>query len=510
MVISLITTDYCSLGIRSISSYVKRYGFETQMFFMNTRRKKYSKKILRKLESFVEDSELIAISSRAISINKAIQLNKYLSKLDVPVVLGGSHATCAPYDCLKEFEIVCIGEGEEAMLDLVRRIKDNKNIYSTKNFWFKKNNKIIKNPVRPLIANLDDIPLPDYDSNNQYTLSPNEKGLIKLDSISLPLCERQIYYQNTAFIFGTRGCPFNCTYCINSSYKKIYKKNGKIIRIRSTKSVIEEIRYLRKQFPKLKQVDFFDDDFLIRDIEEIKKFSEDYKKNVGMPFVIYGTPRSISDGKIKLLMKAGLKTILVGVQSGSAYVNNKIYKRNINKNQIIESSKILHKYLKSGVPPIYDLIINNPLERKCDILDTINLLFDLPTPFIIASHSLVLFPGSKLYNTFIDRNILSKADLATSSYNYHDLAKHFRFRKKNIYLNSLLYWSDGMWTERRCGIIPRIFFPLLLNKKLVNIMDKLPYIVYSLNLLLPTRRRIQYLIPTFLLHKFMKYFKELP
>tara|TARA_B100002003_G_scaffold213796_1_gene211700 strand:+ start:897 stop:1091 length:195 start_codon:yes stop_codon:yes gene_type:complete len=57
---------------------------------------------------------------------------------------------------------ICVGEGELSLLEFIQNVEQNKSVKNVKNFWVKKNNKTIKNNLRPLLENLDDIPLFDY------------------------------------------------------------------------------------------------------------------------------------------------------------------------------------------------------------------------------------------------------------------------------------------------------------------------------------------------------------
>ena len=169
MKITLISIDntIISHGMRSISSYLKSKGHSTQLVFMPTEEtnfKNYPKSVLKDLFSLVKDSDLIGISSMAFSYQRGIQIIKYIKQyIAKPIIWGGVHATICPEDCLKYADMVCLGEGEEAVLELVEKMSSSKDYLDTQNFWFRTNGKVIRNSLRPLTGNLDNYPFADYD-----------------------------------------------------------------------------------------------------------------------------------------------------------------------------------------------------------------------------------------------------------------------------------------------------------------------------------------------------------
>lgn len=106
-------------GIRSIFAYLKAHGYTTSIYFMYTPRRFYSKHILNDLRVRVSNSNLIGISCLSLNAERAIQVIEFLKPLGIPIVWGGIHATLNPEKCLEYADIVCIGEGERAILDLL-------------------------------------------------------------------------------------------------------------------------------------------------------------------------------------------------------------------------------------------------------------------------------------------------------------------------------------------------------------------------------------------------------
>ena len=119
---------------------------------------------LNQLFRLCKDSQLIGINSYASTSHRAEGIISFLkNNTNIPIVYGGVHVTISPENSIKISDIICVGEGEGAIIDLANAIKNNNSINKIKNLWIKKENKIIRNPVRNIIDDIDSLPLPDYD-----------------------------------------------------------------------------------------------------------------------------------------------------------------------------------------------------------------------------------------------------------------------------------------------------------------------------------------------------------
>ena len=462
MEITLISTATfpSDQGVRTIASVLKQAGHDVKLVFMTLSEdysKNYLKSELLQLEKICKGSDLIGISSYASTSKRAEKIICFLKQsLDIPIVYGGVHATISPGDCIKYSDIVCVGEGEGAILDLIDAIGKNKPLDKIKNLWIKKDNKIIKNPVRKIIDEIDKIPLPDFDIEKHYIL---ERGVVR------KFKEQDLVGQ--IFFLTGRGCPYGCDYCSNSFFNKLYEgKRKKILRWHSPEYVIKGILYLKNKFPSLGYFDIRDDTFSLRPIEDIKKFCELYKKKVGMRFKCLADPKTISDEKISLLVDAGCTDIIIGIQ-GSERTNLEIYHRNQTDKDVLNAGKILNKY-KNKLAVMYDVIACNPYEKSSDIIKLIQLLQKIPKPFYLSVNNLVFFPGSKLYQKAKqDRTITSEKSSATEL-NYWDRSKHILLKRKNMYLNLILNLMRGSVTEKRFGLMPNFLLNYLLKDRRVK------------------------------------------
>ncbi len=474
MKITLISTSTfpSDQGIRTISSVLREKNHDVEIVFMTLSEdysKNYTSSELAQLAKICEKSELIGISSYASTSKRASRIILFLRKLGIPIVYGGVHATISPEDCIKYAGIICVGEGEEAVIELAEAIEKNKSIDEIKNLWIKKDNKIIKNPVRRIIDNIDSLPFPDFDIENNFIL---EKGRIR------KFQEKDLAGQ--IFFLTGRGCPYGCDYCSNSFFNELYKgKRKQILRWHSPEYIIEGILYLKKKFPTLSYFDIRDDTFSLRPLEDIKKFCKLYKEKVKMRFKCLGDPKTISDEKIKLLVNAGCTDIIIGIQGGER-TNKEIYHRNQTDKDVLKTGEILNKY-KDKLAIMYDVITCNPYEKPEDIISLIRLLQKVPKPYYLSVNNLVFFPGTQIYRRAIADGMIKTEKDSASQLNYWDRSKHILLKRKNIYLNLILNLMRGSVTKKRFGIIPNFLVNFLLEEKRVkrNLKNQFPSIIVT-------------------------------
>jgi radical SAM superfamily enzyme YgiQ (UPF0313 family) len=341
--------------------------------------------------------------------------------LDVPVIWGGVHPTMHPMECLEYTEMICIGEGEEALTELAHKIENREDVYTTSNIWFKHDTQIIKNKPRPLIQNLESTIHIDCNFTDHYVESNRQ-----IKKITEALLEKGT--ANEYLVHATRGCPNRCTYCTNSKLNEIYPEGAKIRK--RLNGAVEELIEIKKRMPRLNYIRIVDDAFLSCTDDEIKLFCERYKKGIGVPFFVGGiTPQNITRQKLSLLVDAGLVSLRMGIESASEKTL-KMYRRNSSTKQIENAAKIINEFKDKIKLPIYDIIIENPWETDQEIAETLIFLSKLPVPYRMNLFSLRLFPGTALYENAKQKGFLEENDEDITSGPYKVL--------KKSYMNSLL------------------------------------------------------------------------
>ena len=132
MKISLISIfpDIQCYGIRTLSACLKKEGHEVDLFFLAKQYwEKYDEQTMDELAKLTEKSDLIGISLMTNFFDNAVQVTQRLKKSsDAPIMWGGVHPTVRPEECLDYADMVAIGESEQAVVEVTRKIQ-NKQYY---------------------------------------------------------------------------------------------------------------------------------------------------------------------------------------------------------------------------------------------------------------------------------------------------------------------------------------------------------------------------------------------
>ncbi|MFA4859282.1 radical SAM protein [Methanoregula sp.] len=375
---------------------------------------------------------------------------------DIIIIWGGIHPTIYPESCVNEADIVCVGEGEGAIVDLVTKIQQNESYCDINNLWVKTDDKIVKNPLRPLIQNLDSLPTPLYGSDAFFFIENNSTS--KKD----PILSNSVY-----LIQSSRGCPWRCSFCVNSLMKPLYKDLGMFVRRKSVGNVISEIKeFLEKTNGITKYILFVDEVFSI-DKTWLDEFIKQYPTQIGLPFYVEYHPKLLNVELLDTLVAAGLDTIDLGIQSGSDNVRNVIYNRPGTNKEIIPLAK---EIVKRNITLKFDLILDGPYDTEADLEETIKLLYELPKPLHINFFSMQFFPNYPLTNRAIQDNII-KPDESHMENLIEKTMKNWRYRSKLFpvsRLNALknIIWLIGTNNENdktvKTAVFSKGIFPVLI------------------------------------------------
>lgn len=331
------------------------------------------------LKTFKPD--MFGLTLTSLYLDLAISLTALLREHfpGVPIVWGGIHPTLCPEECLQYADVICIGEGEDAMLELVQDPSRG----DIQNLWRKNlDGSIVKTSMRPLIQDLDRLPFPLY-GYNEVT--------IDWDKADSALTDNKEIIRIHQILQTTRGCPFTCTYCIHGTLRPRFK-GQKYHRRRSVENVLDYIEDTVR-VSDMDRLCFWDDVFLMGN-RWIDEFAEKYPARFNFPFGGYGHPLFTPQEMMEKLLKIGLYFVAIGIQTGSERVNRDIYNRRI-PNEKIRSLAWSAKNI--GIDElVYDLLSNNPYETEQDCRETLDLLLSMPKPSKLTVSKLVMFPQNRI------------------------------------------------------------------------------------------------------------------
>jgi len=357
-------------GIGILSALLKQAGHETSLLVIDNLDKK---RISKKIKKFNPDIISLSFTTDQRNITKDI-VNYIHNKYNLFVLVGGVHPTICPNDVIKfkGVDAICIGEGEGALIEFVKALENKKDYSKIKNIWVKKNGEIIKNSIRPLIQNLDSLPFADRE------LFDYQK-LLNID--------------HRADFTAGRGCPYQCSYCINHQLIKLYKDKGKYIRIRSVDNVFDEISQVLNKYKNIESICFQDDTFTINK-KWLKEFCEKYPKKFKLPLICNTRANLIDEETVDILKKARCTEIRMGVEHGNEYIRNNIMRRNMCNDEIINAFRIVKK---AGIKAWAFNMIGLPFETEETIKETIELNKKIKPNKVFIS-IFYPYPSTELYD----------------------------------------------------------------------------------------------------------------
>jgi anaerobic magnesium-protoporphyrin IX monomethyl ester cyclase len=365
-----------------------------------------------------KDIDLIGVSVMTLQLNQAKQISQQLKSYSgKPIIWGGNHVTMRPEECLQfdYVDMVCIGEGEYAMVDLADSKGEKNVIKNIKNIWLKINNEIIKNPLRSKINDLDELPFPDRDLFDPRHLAVN----------------------NGSIISASRECSFGCGYCINDKLIKLYKGN-KFHSHRSIESMLSECKLLKEKY-NVKLIEFSDETFT-RNKEWVKEFCFRYKKEINLPFIFQTRCDEVDYEILKMVKDSGCSEISFGIESGNEDFRKNILGRKMSDKIIKEAFEMSKKI---GYKVNSFNMVGLPFETEELIKDTI-ILNKKVKPH---GHNVCIFypfPGTKLGDLCEEKKWIIKDKFDINSY-YFDTV----LRMPQLSRNSILTYQK--------------FFPILLK-----------------------------------------------
>ncbi|MFH0855118.1 MAG: radical SAM protein [Candidatus Omnitrophota bacterium] len=444
MKIALISTDESrvGMGVKTLSACLIGSGFDTVTALLPTTGNSLKGTHWADLNKICSGAGLICISCMTHGVSRAVEVkNKLQETTRSPIIVGGIHASLDPESLRGNFELICSGEGEDAIVELASRIKNKEAFYDIPGLIGNWNGKVFNNPAQPLSKDLNNYPFPDYDLSRQYIL---ESGRI------IPMSCSHIDL-NHFVILGSRGCPHSCSYCSNYKLKQDFPWR-RLVRHYSVDYLINHLKKASESYPQIRSFWLEDDTFFAKELDEIKEFSARYKEEVNKPFLILISPWTYCREKVELLIEAGMSGLIMGIQSGSENTNRNIYERRISNSKVLEITASLNKF--SGVSKYYDFIGMNPFEGRQDLVDTIRFIKRLPQPFFIFNNNLAFYPGTRLHEKALKLNLdISKRDKhADANIGYLALRREKIGHK---FFHFLLLMMAGSVNKWRVGFIPR-------------------------------------------------------
>lgn len=308
-------------------------------------------------------------------------------------VFGGPHATFFPEMIAEDgVDVVCRGEGEHAMRELCDRLQAGRDIRDIRNLWVRRNGRVTRNRVRPLIPDLDALPLPDRES--RYAIDPRHRA-----------------YAAQSFM-TSRGCPYRCAYCFNPAMRELYGQAWSHRRLRSPENVVREIELVAAA-SELSFVQFRCSMFPY-EIAWLAEFAEIYPRRVGFPFYCHVRANHMTEPVVALMAKAGCKSVNMGIECADEAYRRDVLKRPMSNGQIRTACERLHR---CGIAILADNMLGLPGRHLADDIETLKLNaacgIDYPLAMLLQP-----YPGTEI-DRYAREHGYFDGDYSAIDYNYY-------------------------------------------------------------------------------------------
>lgn len=345
--------------------------------------------VLQRAKEFKPDLIVLDTSTPSISNDAGVagQLKDMFPSSFV--VLVGTHVSALPEETLnldKRIDAVTKFEYDLTLLDIAQTLKKNGDPTKLQGISIRHDGKIIHNPARPYLNNLDEIPF----------VSKVYKKFLKIENYFNP---NALYPMVT--ITTSRGCPFPCTFCV---YPQTLM--GRSFRLRSVENVVDEMEYIVENFPQAKAV-FFEDDTITVDKKRCKAMAELIIKR-GLKISWTANARVGLDYEtMRIMEKAGCRSLCVGFESGSQLVLDNMKK----KIRIEEMLRFMDDAKKAKILIHGCFMAGLPGENKETLKQTLELAKKL-RPDTVQFYPVMVYPGTEAFDWYKKRNLIGATDYA--------------------------------------------------------------------------------------------------
>ena len=421
------------LGIMHIGAMLKRVGHNVRLLDLTV-------EPIEALDAALPAAEMAGMSTSTAMYGRACRVLDRIkaARPDLPVVLGGPHATVLPAESLRRgFDAVALGEGEHTAVELAEAIAAGGPLHEVAGAVALKDGEPAYGPPRPFEPNLDSLP----DADRELIRYPEyfQRGLAHVG------------------IMPTRGCPWNCLFC-KPMQDKLF---GRKVRSRSVKRVVAEMGGIVRNLGQRRFV-FKDDTLALGGVAWFEEFERELKAS-GIGDVAWSCQARVDQIErplVEQMKRCGLEGIAFGVESGSQKVLD-YYRKGIKVEQTIAAFDLCHQL---GIGTHAFIMLGAPVENKQDLEATVRLVQRIQTESVSVSITTPA-PGTALYDDI----------LGSGSYNLKDPEDSDYLQNRRPILLSELSVSDLAEAERAIlDLAPRALFREQLEERLRKLTDAGP------------------------------------
>lgn len=397
------------LGLGYIAAYLRQFGHEViilnfqveEAFSSTSLTTKYA---AEKILSYNPD--IVGMSITGMTISEALLIASQIKQTRpfLHICWGSHQASSCASEILKHepcVDTITVGDGEIPWQKLLAALENGEPLSKVPGLWYRENGLVIFSGPPPE-PDLNTLPFPSRDTLEE-------------------LIQRNINISD-ARISTSRGCPFNCTFCVYPALG--YQKRW---RARTASSIVDEIKYLNKTYG-ISQFWFNDDNFVIPTKQgrlRVLDIAERLiKESIDITYRVLMRADAVNGQKelIETLVRSGLICVYIGIESGSprrlGYFDKRttpdIYRRAV---ELVREQRI---GLQIG------FIMFDPMTSWDDLEIDARFLSDIEEMYLFSNYSQVLdvYPGTPISKTLMDKGLLAKNFNYSSNYRAYSYENH--------------------------------------------------------------------------------------
>ncbi|HAF30880.1 MAG TPA: hypothetical protein DCG75_17720 [Bacteroidales bacterium] len=446
--------DYAeSLGLGYIASYAREQGHSIKIIDAIVEKKTIEEVVTEVLNI---NPLIVGFSVFQVAFENTIIIAKKLREKGFVghITLGGHFPTFSAKEILGNYggdiDSIVTYEGEIPFSQLIESLKKDNCWETINNLIFKRDNKIIQNPINPLITNLDELPLPARDKFFEA-----------------------FKVNKTISISASRGCWNNCSFCTVTAFYDVPR--GSRWRGRSVENIINEIEFLQIKYA-YNSFTFIDDNFFgpgTKGVERVIDFAKRLiEKNLNIDYSIECRVDDVDYEIFSLLKNSGLKAVFLGIENGDNNILNRFNKRatvtdNERAIKILES---LELSINAGFI-LYDPFINlSELEKNIEFIKKYKI-FDLPA----LLRKLELRNGME-YRKIIENSGLLIVEKNVTDYYFKDKSVNNFYKLIQLCLSNFIpsyFLFRELKNKKELSLEASSFFSDELNQSAIKIFEDL-------------------------------------
>ena len=326
----LLSLAEIHFGISYLAACIGSQGHQTRLAVLASDAHRMSLKTLEaKVAGFQPDVvAFTSVSTQYPFVEKAASLLRARWP-DIQLIIGGVHSSVDPARVIHgPCNVVCVGEGELALADFAKQLQAGLLPHGIPNLWIKRpDGTVEKNAPRPFLSDLGQLPFPDREIWHDWVLQN-------------PLTHHAV--------LCSRGCPYNCSYCSNHVLRKIAP--GQYVRLRPPSNILQEIGQIKRSYSDTTDI-YLQSETITLDLgwlKEltglIKSFNESQDRRIAFACNFRPERRFLTQELFKALADANVRTLEIGLESGSERLRSTILRRHYSNDEFFQAVALARQH----------------------------------------------------------------------------------------------------------------------------------------------------------------------